>query len=301
MFFFSWQLLFSQQDPLFTQYMYTKLEFNPATAGDRNALAADLLTRFQWTGVEGAPQTTCVTLSSPLPNPHIALGFYAYRDALGPSVDYNIMASFAYRVLFPASRLSFGISAGIKHLDINWNLLNPKDPGDPELSPDVSNRVVPDVDFGIWYQHPVWYAGISARHLLQNQMVISSTTPTGETAFTRLLRNYYGIAGGRIRLSEQFDLMPSLLVKYIQDAPVQADISVRVLFREILLLGVSYRTEKSIGLLIVVTVGKGFSLGYSYDIWLNVLRSYNRGSHEIRLSYEIDLINRNRMLTPRYF
>jgi hypothetical protein len=50
-----------------------------------------------------------------------------------------------------------------------------------------------------------------------------------------------------------------------------------------------------------VDVGKGFSVGYSYDIWFNALRSHNSGSHEIRVSYATDLFKRTRMLTPRYF
>jgi len=40
-------------------------------------------------------------------------------------------------------------------------------------------------------------------------------------------------------------------------------------------------------------------IGYSYDIWLNELKVYNKGSHEIRLSYDFNL--NKRMLTPRYF
>ena len=50
-------MVFAQQDALFTQYMYTKLEFNPAYAGSHDGLSLDLLGRFQWVGIEGAPQT----------------------------------------------------------------------------------------------------------------------------------------------------------------------------------------------------------------------------------------------------
>ena len=293
--------VYGQQDALFTQYMYTKLEFNPAYAGNRDALAVDLLSRFQWIGVDGAPRTICFTAHTPLRNPHIGLGMYIYRDDLGPTVDYNVMASFAYRVLFPSSKLAFGVSAGIKYYNIDWNALHPMDPGDQLLVNDASNRVVPDIDFGIYYSHSRFYTGLSARHLLQNQLVVSSTMPNDEVSFTRLLRNFYGIAGGTVSLTDRFLFLPSILIKYVMNAPLQADINARFLFWDILTLGAGYRTNNALGLLIGVEIGKGFSFGYSYDIWFNALRSHNSGSHEIRISYETDLFKRTRMLTPRYF
>ena len=72
------QLIFAQQDALFTQYMYTKLEFNPAYAGSHEGISLDLLGRFQWVGIEGAPKTLCLTAHTPLPNEHLGLGMYVY-------------------------------------------------------------------------------------------------------------------------------------------------------------------------------------------------------------------------------
>ena len=294
-------LVYGQQDALFTQYMYTKLEYNPAVAGSREVFSMDLLARFQWVGIDGAPKTFCFTSSTPLKNPHIGLGFYAYRDELGPSVDYNIMGSFAYRILFPTSTLSFGISAGIKYYNIDWNALNPRDPGDIELINNVNNRVVPDVDFGIYFYHERYYFGISSKHLLQNQIVVSSAAPDDQTSFTKLLRNFYGIAGGAIPFSNRVVFKPSLLVKYVQHAPLQADISARFLLYDILTIGASYRTERALGLLVGVELGKGIAIGYAYDIWFNALKANSRGSHELRIGYEVDLFHKKRMLTPRYF
>jgi len=96
---------FAQQDPLFTQYMYNKLDLNPAYAGSQDLFAADMLTRIQWVGIQGAPRTISLTAHTPLNNPHIGLGFDAVLDELGPTVNYNVKGSFAYRVIFPTSKL----------------------------------------------------------------------------------------------------------------------------------------------------------------------------------------------------
>ncbi len=294
------ELLFAQQDALFTQYMYTKLEFNPAYSGSHDALSLDLLGRFQWAGLQGAPRTLCLTAHTSLPNNHLGVGMYFYVDQLGPSIDYNIMGSFAWRILFPSSKLCFGISAGIKYYDVDWTLLDPKDAGDPALTGQVRNKVVPDVDFGIYYYSGNYYAGASVKHLLQNQMVVSSSPPDGQNSYTRLLRSYYFIGGGTIRFPGNVQLMPSLLIKYVRNAPLQADLSARVRFLDIITLGAAYRTSDALCLLMELVVYQGLSVGYSYDIWFNALKGHNQGSHEIRIGYDIDLF-RTRMLTPRFF
>jgi type IX secretion system PorP/SprF family membrane protein len=291
----------AQQDPLFTQYIYNKLSFNPGYAGSGENFSLDLLSRFQWTGIQGAPRTLSFTAHTPLRNQHIGLGFYTYRDELGPSVDYGAMAAFSYRIIFPTTKLCFGIQAGFKYMNIDWGLLNPKDPGDVLLSNQVNNRAVPDVDFGIYYYGNRFYIGLSAKHLLQNQIIVSSAAPDDKTSFTKLVRNFYGMAGGAVPFSDNIIFMPSVLLKYVQNVPLQADINTCFLIYKILTLGASYRTANALGLLIEVNIAKGLSIGYSYDIWFNSLKAYNTGSHEIRIGYEFDLFNKNRMLTPRYF
>ena len=299
--FFITAVSYAQQDPLFTQYIYNKLEFNPGYAGSGGQFSMDLLSRFQWTGIKGAPRTISFTAHTPLRNQHIGLGFYTYRDELGPSVDYGAMAAFSYRIIFSTTKLCFGIQAGFKYMDINWGLLDPKDPGDLLLNNQVTNRAVPDVDFGIYYYGSRFYVGLSAKHLLQNQIIVSSAAPDNETNFTKLLRNYYGMAGGAVPITDNLVFMPSILIKYLENAPLQADINACFLFNNILTLGATYRTGNALGLLIEVNIAKGLSIGYSYDIWFNMFKAYNAGSHEIRIGYEFDLFNKNRMLTPRYF
>ena len=290
-----------QQDPLFTQYAYNKLAINPAYAGSGGRFAMDLISRFQWVGIQGAPRTISFGAHTPLHNPRIGLGFYTYRDELGPSVDYGAMAAFAYRIIFPTTTLCFGVQAGFKYMDINWGILNPKDADDLLLTNEVRNRMVPDVDFGMYYYGSRFYIGLSAKHLLQNQIVVSSAAPDDKTSFTKLRRNYYFMAGGAIPLSGNLEFIPSMLLKYIQNTPLQADLNASFMISNLLTLGVAYRTEKAIGLIMGINIGSGFSIGYSYDIWFNALKSYNKGSHEIRIGYEFDLFNKERMLTPRFF
>jgi type IX secretion system PorP/SprF family membrane protein len=293
--------VYAQQDPLFTHYMFNKLAFNPAYAGSREVFSMELINRLQWVGIDRAPRTISFTAHTQLKNPHLGIGLYAYRDEVGPTVDYGAMGSFAFRVLFPTSKLCFGVQAGFKHFDIDWDALDVKDPGDNELVNSIKSKVVPDVDFGIYYYGARFYAGVSSKHLLQNQMVASTSPVDNKTSFTRLLMNFYGIGGVAIPFSDNVVFLPSVLVKYVANAPVQTDINASFLLHDVVILGASFRTDQALGLLIEVNITKNLSMGYSYDIWFNSLKAYNSGSHELRIGYDLDLFDKNRMLTPRYF
>ena len=97
----------AQQDPLFSQYMFNKLAFNPAYAGSRDMLSADVLYRNQWVNFDGAPKTLSASIHSPLQNQKVALGLTVYNDNIGPTVYNGALATFAYRLIFPSSKLSF--------------------------------------------------------------------------------------------------------------------------------------------------------------------------------------------------
>src|SRR5665647_230787 len=75
--------LFAQQDALFSQYMFNKLTINPGYAGSRELLSADMIYRYQWVNIEGAPKTVSASIHSPLNNPQVALGFNLSNDKIG--------------------------------------------------------------------------------------------------------------------------------------------------------------------------------------------------------------------------
>lgn len=290
--------VFAQQDPLFSQYMFNKLALNPAYAGSREALSVDILNRYQWVGIEGAPKTLSASVHTPLANPHIGLGANIYHDEIGNSVYQGALATFAYRIIFPEGRLSFGLQAGVKYVDFDWTLMRVYDPEDQMFLGQQKNRVVPDANFGIYYYTNRYYVGFSSKQLLQNQM--GEVTINGTTQFTKLMRHFYGIAGAAFPLSDNVVFRPSMLVKFVKDAPPQLDLNASFLLAKTFWVGASYRTEKALSLMTEFNLSRNLKLGYSYDIWFNELRTENKGSHEIRLGLDLDVFQ-SRMHTPRYF
>jgi type IX secretion system PorP/SprF family membrane protein len=95
-------------------------------------------------------------------------------------------------------------------------------------------------------------------------------------------------------------LKPSVLVKYVQNAPVEADFNLNVLLANVLWIGGSYRTQDAIVGLVELQVSKKLRIGYSYDFTTTEMKNYSQGSHEIMIGYDFgyDIM---KMKTPRYF
>lgn len=288
----------AQQDPLFTQYTFNKLLVNPAYAGSREATNVTLLSRTQWVNIDGAPQTYTLSVHTAMNSKKIGLGFYVYRDILGPTVRSGLMGTYAYRLLFPKSSLSFGIQLGLKHSDFDWAAMNLKDENDVIFSAQDVRKIIPDMNLGIYYQSSRFFAGLSSKQLLENEIDMSKATDAN--SFSKLTRHFYLMAGTAIPLENKMVLRPSALAKYTSNAPVQFDFNASLFFGHSFMIGASYRTMEAITFLSEIALTESIKLGYSYDIYLNELQPFNYGSHEIRLEFDLGLKG-TRMRTPRYF
>ena len=103
----------AQHSPITSQYMFNGLLINPAYAGSRDALAANITYRRQWVGFEGAPTTNLFSVHSPIRGSRIGLGLQVYTDRIGVSRETGVMTNYAYRIPFKKGKLQFGIGAGV--------------------------------------------------------------------------------------------------------------------------------------------------------------------------------------------
>ncbi len=288
---------FAQQDALFSHYMFNKLVINPAYAGNREVMTFDLLDRYQWVGIEGAPRTIAFSGHTPLQNPHIGLGFYVYSDVLGPTKKQGFMGTYAYRIRMDNGTLAFGLQVGFSHFVVDWYKLDREDPA-IKLQEQGINKIKPDASFGMFYSTNRFYGGVSSTQLLQNEY--GMTIKDGLSSYSKLTRHFYAMTGYAFPVSEKVVFRPSVLLKYVNQAPVQIDVDACFLFNNIFWIGAGYRSKEAVLILTEFNIGHNLRIGYSYDIWLNNLMRYNSGSHEIHIGFDIDLLN-GRMMTPRYF
>ncbi|WP_297087212.1 type IX secretion system membrane protein PorP/SprF [uncultured Draconibacterium sp.] len=287
----------AQQDPLFSQYTFNKLLVNPGYAGSRDGLNITVVNRAQWTGIEGAPKTLTVSAHTAGKNNRVGLGFYVNRDVLGPTANNSFMGTYSYKIIMENSFFAFGLQGGLNYFDYDYSQMNLRDE-DYLFDPENIRKITPDVNFGLYYQTPTFFAGLSSKHLLENDYGIIMDNE--KTSFNRLSRHFYLMSGMVWKLAENIRFRPSTLVKFVSGSPLQIDINGSFLFKNSFLIGASFRTEKALSVQTELALMEGIRMGYSYDVYFNKLQLYNYGSHEIRLAFDINIFE-PRMVTPRYF
>ena len=285
---------YAQQQAMFTQYMFNGLALNPAYAGSHETVSATFLAREQWTGIDGAPSTQTFSIHSPIINQGISVGLLLLRDNIGVTDQTGAYASYAYRIpISEKGRLAFGIQGGATLYDAKFSNVSLDNP--VFANGDV-NEWHPNVGFGMYYNDDRFYAGISSPQLIENEF--DKNNPDSDS---KLVRHYFATTGYVFDLDPNLKLKPNLLVKAVEGAPVEFDVNANLLIREIIWVGLSWRSFDSFDGLLQLQLTPQLQLGYAYDfITTTDLSRVNGGSHELMLNYRF-FFDKKKIITPRYF
>ncbi len=269
---------FAQQDPQFSQNMFSKLSVNPAFAGSSGAYCGTLIYRDQWDKFPGAPKTALFSFDAPVLALHGGVGLNVVSDQLGNEKNLIADVAYAYRMYVPGGSLAIGIKAGILQKSF-INAFNPLQPGDIAIPNPGAGALVPDFTGGVYYNTRTLYFGISSTHLAAPTLKYG-----GGTIKLDIVRHYYIMAGYDYQLpNPAFVLKPSMLIK--SDATqTQLDLNLNLLYNNFIWGGVSYRLQDAV----VAMVGlewNSFKFGYAFDITTSNIKGYNSGTHEIMVGY----------------
>jgi type IX secretion system PorP/SprF family membrane protein len=294
--------MFSQQDSQFTQYMYNTVNINPAYAGSRGVMSIFGLYRNQWVGLDGAPVSSTASLNTPIGNSNVGLGLSVISDKIGPSDETSISADISYSI--PTSdtfKLSFGLKGTANLLNIDFTKLNIYDQTDPRFQNNVDNKFSPNIGAGIYLHSNKTYFGLSVPNFLETKHFDESASNSNSASFVAKERmHYYAIAGHVFDLSPSIQFKPAVLAKIVQGAPLQVDISGNFLINEKFTVGAAYRWSAAMSAMVGFQATENWFVGYAYDMETTKLATYNSGSHEIFLRYEL-FNNYDRVVSPRFF
>lgn len=288
-------LSIAQQDPMFTQFFSNKIVVNPAYAGTRDAISVNGLYRNQWTGFDGAPKTTTLSIHSPITKYNMGLGLSLIHDQIGIQRNYSLKLAYAYRIQTTIGKLSLGVDAEVKKQDMLWQQSNPLEVNDFNIPYGQNSLTLPNFGFGAYLYKKNYYIGISAPKLLENA---TDYQIAGGNSFQR--RHYFAMAGVLFPFSKTFALKPAVLAKYQPNSPFEMDFNVMAIFHEVLRIGATVRTNDSFDMLVQFHMKNNVRFGYSYDFTLTELTRASTGSHEIMIGYDFN-ISQKGVYNPRYF
>jgi type IX secretion system PorP/SprF family membrane protein len=101
-------------------------------------------------------------------------------------------------------------------------------------------------------------------------------------------------------VSDSTKFKPAFLVKAVEGAPLQVDLTANVMFQDKFVLGGAWRWDAALSGLVGFQANDNWFLGYTYDADSTKLANYNSGSHELFLRYEF-IGSKEKIVSPRFF
>lgn len=276
--------LMAQQDPHFTRYSFiTDMMYNPAAVARAQQSKLIVFYRDQWAGLKGAPKTPGLSFETPLSD-NAGLGFNCFQDKIGFDTHFAFQANYAYRLSINKKyNLSIGLKGGTSIINSNFSdLITPEpDKTDPVYT-DGKRSIVPRVGMGLLFHSDATYVGLGIPALaafVPNDGVFIAD----DGVF--LSRHFYMTAGHVFDVPRSdFQFKPGILIKYHPAAPLQIDILSQIWYKDILALGISYRTGDAIAAMIDIAISKNMVFSYAYDMTYSDFTNVGRNAHEIVFS-----------------
>ena len=301
--------LTAQQDPQFTQWYMEPASFNPAVAGNSDLTCVSGTYRNQWEGLDRDPNTSMLTAHTFVDPLKGGVLLSVYQDALGQEENMMARLGYAYHLepLSNGAIVSAGLSATMfqKKLGNDWIAIDDYTQDAAIPNNETSSSTI-DLDFGVFIRKPgSFYAGISATHLLEQELADLSIQPR---------RHIYAMGGYTHPLDGDYLLLRTNVLAKTDLAATIADVNVNVLWNQMVWGGVSWRPGDAVAPTVgfeyamdssdrTSTSQQVFRLGYSYDATTSELSNYSSGSHEVFLSYcfKFETIPvTNRYANPRF-
>lgn len=290
-------VVYGQQDPHYTQYMYNQNVLNPAYAGSRSDLSIGLLGRTQWVGIDGAPDSQTLSLSGRL-GYGLGAGLSVIHDEIGPIDETNLSLDLSYTLpVSTTGNLAFGIKGSYNMLNNNIGTLGHLiDPSD-DLLDENYETAYPNIGAGLYYYTDKFYAGLAVPGIMESFEYDHDSTIHTDVSDAM---HFFGTLGYVFTISESLKFKPSTMVKMVQGSPISLDLNASLFLNDMFEFGLSWREGDSIDAIIGVQATPSVRVGYAYDHTLTQLGEYNSGSHELMLLFDLDFAKKN-IKSPRYF
>jgi type IX secretion system PorP/SprF family membrane protein len=295
--------LFAQQLSLFTQYRENATLINPA------AMESDFLTsegeynmtfganyRRQWAGQENTPETQSIRFSyidNDRSGATFTAGGYLLNDQTGPTGFTGIYGRVGTVIGSNPeyAGISVALSAGYVGYRVRSSELMVRDIGDPLTGVDQSQSH-PDIGLGVYAYNYIGddhllYGGVSIPQMLGFDLTFQNDN--GDFDIQRV-RHYYGMAGWYWFTGSDSWLEVSSWVKYVEGAPLNADISVRYQLPSAPYMGMGLSSAGNFHFEAGINVGQSynadtnFRIGYGYDYSFSSFGPSVGGTHELQIA-----------------
>lgn len=295
----------AQQEAQYTQYMFSRVLYNPGATGSRGSICATVFYRNQWLGLEldspapgvnpgSTPTSMMFSFESPVKFLHGGLGFSLASDKVGYHSNTTINIDYALRLFWGSGSLAAGFEVNLQNNTFDPSSLFGEDglPGnytdpvtntsDPLAPSEQVSDMLFDLSTGLFYQVAGrYYLGVSLKNLLAAE---------SEKLHWKNARTLYLMAGYDYVLpfNPSLRLRPSALIKSTSLSIHQVEATCLLDYQNMFWGGLSYRHNDAIAVLAGVNWQK-LRVGISYDMTTNRLGTFkpgrSQGTAELYMKY----------------
>ena len=276
--------VFAQQESILAFYSNHLNLVNPAAVSVDGETQFRTSVRQQWTGVKDAPQTQAASFMTPL-NKNLSFGVSIIRDEVFIEKQTFVTVDFSYKVqLNDALSLYMGIKAGGNNYEVNTSGLETYNYNVADPSLQSISRFNPNIGIGFYLKHKDYFVSLSTPKMLDTKR---AKEEDGYATAATDQAHYYFSAGRTFEVSPSIDLVPSIMVRYVNGAPFSTDFTTTAKFDDKFNFGITYRTDRSFAGLAMINLSKKMALGYAYEYSLrSQLVGKANGSNEFYLQYK---------------
>jgi type IX secretion system PorP/SprF family membrane protein len=275
----------AQQYPLFTNYLTNCFGFNPAVAATSKCVEANISHRQQWTGVAESPKTSILSLHSRV-GKKVGVGGYLFNDQAGSLNRTGGSASLCYAMkLDSLSYFGIGVTAGYYNTGLGPNARLRDQINDLTAQAAQGGKNFPDFNAGVYFKRKGLWAGFSAPQVFERKLEFANNTKA--TSSNELKRHYFLMAGYELSPSQTLKLEPSGMLRYVENAPLSFDVSLKATFNNSFWAAINYRNKAAMAAILGMTAKNGLKIYYAYDYTTSSLNVKSAGTHEIGLGMSI--------------
>ena len=290
-----------QVDAQLTHYWATPAYYNAAALGETDFIHITAGSRLQWLGVKRAPMSFFGMADMPFKflNKRWGVGVVLQQETMGLYSTINAGAQLAWKKKLFKGMLSVGLRVGFLNETFKGTKIEIPEDDDAHTSADdaipntdVSGTAL-DLSAGVFYSHKWFWVGASVNHITEPKVTMKANQESEDEYEFEAGRMYYFMAGSNIPIKNTlFEIQPSAM--FVTDTKAwTAQVAAVMRYNRMLNIGAGYRWKDAVTAFIGVNLKDAY-IGYAYDYPVSAISKATFGSHEVFVTYNVKLDNREK-------